>query len=240
MNRSDKERLIIKLYREERNWNYIAEASHSSISTIKKVIDKYEQPIAPKLKSDRSRALQMYSKNHTPLEVAIKLGISAEEAEKYQQEFWRLTGMTMLSEMYNKYRESLSIIISKIYELGITDFSVEKLLVILKLGDSIQEIQTKLEDLTNKFQVKQSAYQGMQEESSNVQRRLFHNREKYHTLQNSIRVMTQEKEDLKRETDKMYSIIAEIKSSKTYYRAKEKISNVVKEVLGDKNTLLHT
>ena len=127
LNRSDKERIIIKLYREGRNWDYIAEASHSSMSTIKKVIDKYEQPRAPKVKSDGSRALQMYSKNLNPLEVAIKLNISAEEAEKYQQEFWRLRGMTVLAETYKQNRNSLPFIVSKIYELGITDFSLEQL-----------------------------------------------------------------------------------------------------------------
>lgn len=239
MNRSDKERLIIKLYREDRNWSYIAEASHSSMSTIKKVIDRHEQPKVPKAKNVESKALQMYNKNYTPLQVAIKLNITADEAVNYQIEFWKLKGMTWLREMYEQYKELSSRIVSRIYDLGISEFSTEKLVTTLHLASTLPQMHTQFEDLTKKIQDKQSAYQAMQKESSNIQRRLFNDREKYHTLQNSIRVMTQEKEDLKRETDKMYSIIAEIKSSKTYDRAKEKISNAVKEVLGDKNTLLH-
>ena len=239
LNRSDKERLIIKLHREDRNWDYIAEASHSSMSTIKKVIDRYEQPKAPKAKNVESRALQMYNKNYTPLQVAIKLNITSDEAVNYQIEFWKLKGMTWLREMYEQYKELSSRIVSRMYDLGIAEFSTEKLVTTLHLASTLPQMHTQFEDLTKKIQDKQSAYQAMQKESSNIQHRLFNDREKYHTLQNSIHVMTQEKEDLKQETDKMYSIIAEIKSSKTYDRAKEKISNAVKEVLGDKNTLLY-
>lgn len=181
----------------------------------------------------------MYDKNYSPLQVAIKLNITVDEAVNYQMEFWKLKGMTWLKEMYEQYKELSSKIVSRIYDLEIAEFSTEKLVTALHLASTLPQLNTQIEDLTKKIHDNQSAYQAMQKESSNIQHRLFNNREKYHTLQNSIRVMTQEKEDLKREMDKMYSIIAEINGSKTYGHAQEKISTAVKEVLGDKNTLLH-
>jgi hypothetical protein len=206
LKRNDKELLIIKLYREGRNWSYIAEASHSSMSTIKKVIDRYEQPKTPKVKNTESRALQMYNKNHTPLEVAIKLNITADEAVNYQIEFWKLKGMTWLREMYDQFKELSSNIVIKINDLGIADLSTGELVKTLHLTNFLPQMQTQFEELTKNIHDKQSVNQAMQKELAYIQRRLYHDREKHQSLQNSIRAMTEEKEHLKGENDKTFSL----------------------------------
>ena len=75
--------------------------------------------------------------------------------------------------------------------MGIAEFSTEKLVTTLHLASTFSppNAHSNFEDLTKKIQDKQSAYQAMQKESSNIQHRLFNDREKYHTLQNSISVI---------------------------------------------------
>jgi hypothetical protein len=80
----DKEKLIRKLLKEAWDWEYIRKAAHCSPNTIQKVKEKSEQIRAPKLKSKRSQALRLYDKGCIPLDVAIKLDISADEAENYK------------------------------------------------------------------------------------------------------------------------------------------------------------
>jgi hypothetical protein len=101
----DKEQLIRKLLKEGKNWNYICKEARCSPNTIEKVNQK-SQIRAPKIKSKRSDALQMYHKGYSPLDIAVKLDISADEAESYKIEYWKLKNMDDFEAIYKKYKNA--------------------------------------------------------------------------------------------------------------------------------------
>ena len=84
MVRRDKEQLIRKLLKGGSDWEHIRKVAHCSPNTIQKVQEKSKKIRAPKIRSKRSEALQLYDKGCIPLHVAIKLDIPADEAENYK------------------------------------------------------------------------------------------------------------------------------------------------------------
>jgi hypothetical protein len=124
----EKEQKIRKLLKEDRPWNYICQEAQCSPNTIGKVQEKDERrrhQVAAK--SSRSKALQMYDSNYTPLDVAIKLDISPDEAKNHKLDYWMLKGMDKFEQLYRNYGDSLPFIISKFFELEARNISLKDL-----------------------------------------------------------------------------------------------------------------
>jgi hypothetical protein len=87
------------LYKEGATRPEIARSTHFNFGTIKKIIDDYEGFKADKNPSKRSQAYTLYESHYKPLSVAIKLDIPADEAEKYYQEYVRLSDFGYLEDI---------------------------------------------------------------------------------------------------------------------------------------------
>ena len=73
-----------------------------SPNTIKAIVNKagLDQNI-----SISSRVFELYSQQKTPLQVAIALGLKAEEAIRYHQEFYMLLGCTEFTKLYLRIKD---------------------------------------------------------------------------------------------------------------------------------------
>ena len=54
-----------------------------------------------------TQALKLFSEKRTPTQVAIELGSSTDETEKFYTNFWRLEGLYELYNMYKEYTRNL-------------------------------------------------------------------------------------------------------------------------------------
>lgn len=169
----DKEKLIRKLLKEGKDWNYICKDARCSPNTIQKVQEKSEQIRAPKLKSKRSEALGMYVKGYHPLDVAIKLDISADEAENYKIQYWRLNHMNEFEQLYKAKKDSLPHIFSKLEELEARNISLDLLSQALSLLYEVPRLLNERQRLNNEIEALRADYGQRQAELWNIQNEIL-------------------------------------------------------------------
>src|SRR5262249_11554347 len=77
----------------------IARATNFNFTTIKEIIDDYEFSNSDKSPSKRAQAYQLYALGNNPVSDAVKLDISAEEAERYYLDYLRLSDLGEFGEV---------------------------------------------------------------------------------------------------------------------------------------------
>ena len=97
MNRKEKEDLIIRLDNEGKTWDIISHEAGVSFSTIKKVLDNYEE----------TQAFELFGKGYSPNRVKIELGIPAKNADKHYLAFMKSARLVDLSYIYNELGDRL-------------------------------------------------------------------------------------------------------------------------------------
>ena len=179
----DKDKLIETLLKAELTWDQIAKKAHASPNRIKKVQDRLDKSRVPKIKSDRSKAFQMYKQNRTPYDVVIELDISPDDAEKYQHEYWKLTGMADLQEIYLNNEGSIPDVIDFVSNLHARRLTVTKFFERFKNLESIDDMESKKKTLEWNIWSKESRLNVLQHNISIESKKLAE-------LQNTIRVGT--------------------------------------------------
>ncbi|MGA7007342.1 MAG: hypothetical protein WBY28_09730 [Nitrososphaeraceae archaeon] len=235
MVRREKEQLIRKLLKEHSDWEYIRKVARCSPNTIQKVKEKNEQIRAPKLKSKRSEALRMYDKGYSSFDVVVKLDISADEAESYKIEYWKLKNMDAFEAIYIKYKNALPNLIGKIHEMTDLNISMDQIAEGLRLVGHIPRLQNQHEELAKRIRVTNEDYNQLQVQLSNLKsearRTRIHNR-KYKIHYKCYM------DELKLETESILSGFEKIKNSIENKEAFQSIWKSINEILGDKNQLL--
>jgi transposase-like protein len=135
--RSEKEELVKQLYEEGKTIREIAKEGHMSFGSIGNIIRKVsddnskDNNVKPQ-KSKETQALRLYSKCNSPVEVAIKLGISSDEAEDLYLAYWRLRNQHHLVFIYKRLKYQLPSFI-KLYNVlrsaGITEEDAANLII---------------------------------------------------------------------------------------------------------------
>ena len=65
-----------------------------------------------------TQALKLFTEKKTPTQVAIELGSSTDETEKFYTNYWRLEG---LYELYNIYKEYTSLLFQENVRYSVTE-----------------------------------------------------------------------------------------------------------------------
>ncbi len=105
-NRKQKEEKVIEFYLEGKTVRDIAKIVHMSFSDIGEIIRKYKERKAREnlegdlVISEETKAIELFSKGKTPIEVKVSLNIGTEEVEKYYKAYWKLIGLHQLYKYY--------------------------------------------------------------------------------------------------------------------------------------------
>lgn len=102
MDRKQKEALVLALYEKGKTYREITKDAGVSPNTIKAIVNKAG---LDQNTSISSRVFELYSQQKSPLQVAIALGLKAEEALRYHQEFYMLIGCTEFTKLYLKIKD---------------------------------------------------------------------------------------------------------------------------------------
>jgi lambda repressor-like predicted transcriptional regulator len=97
MDKKQKEALILALAEKGETYRDITKKAGVSPNTIKAVLNRAG---LDQTTSISSRVFELYSQDKTPLEVAIALGIKAEEVLRYQHEYFMLLGCYEFTKVY--------------------------------------------------------------------------------------------------------------------------------------------
>ncbi|MGI0043928.1 MAG: helix-turn-helix domain-containing protein [Nitrososphaeraceae archaeon] len=121
LTRSEKEEFVKQLYEEGKTIREIAKEVHMSFGPIGNIIrrvtgdnstDNNNKPVL----STETKALRLFSNGNSPVSVAIKLGISSDEAENFYMAYWRLRNQHHLAFIYMRLKYQLPSFI-KLYDV---------------------------------------------------------------------------------------------------------------------------
>ncbi len=207
----EKEQRIRKLLKKGYNWKQITKEERCSPNTIKKVEEKSSRNT--NLRSNRSKALKMYENHRTPLEVAIKLDIPAEEAENYKIQYWRLKLMYEFEQMYKDHKDSLPFIISKFHEMKERNISIDQLSEGLKLYVNLPKLRIEQDELLNSKKALTNEYKQGQQEYRELKDELSRRRPELRRISIALRHKNREKKNLELEIENLRSRLEKIKIS---------------------------
>jgi hypothetical protein len=106
----EKKELALHMYHNGHTWRNICREVRLSPSTLSSIIKSesgYVEDTEKQLvtKSKETRALALYDKNRKPLEVAIELNVSAEEAIIFYQKFQQITSLPLENKKLSIQKE---------------------------------------------------------------------------------------------------------------------------------------
>lgn len=111
LNKFEKEKRVIELYKEGKTIREIAQEVHMAFRDISQIIKKYIEDTDKNIKLQKKisvQALSLFNQGKKPIEVAISLELGCEETEKIYQQFWRLNNIHILDSIYQEIKEDIS------------------------------------------------------------------------------------------------------------------------------------
>ncbi|MEP6576724.1 MAG: hypothetical protein ABJB85_09880 [Nitrososphaerota archaeon] len=115
LSKADKEKRVIELHREKKTIRQIASEVRMGFSDISAIIhNHFDEPEAAK-KSTPSKfcaAVKLFKKGASLSDTVIKLDLTADEAERFYVDYWRLKRMHSL---YYIYRENKKVVPSVLH-----------------------------------------------------------------------------------------------------------------------------
>jgi hypothetical protein len=151
LNKYQKKTLVIELYKQGKTRRQIAEIAHMSFKDIANVIKKHtgeEDDSADKpVKSKDTRAFELFLQGKQSIEVAIELDMPPDKVEELQVQYWRLSKLDDLEELYHEAEYSLSLLL-QLHDI-LKDKRVTKEKDICEL---IEMVNHGLPDIRNRFE----------------------------------------------------------------------------------------
>jgi hypothetical protein len=160
LNKSEKEKLVIRLHQEGKTIRQIASAAHLSFTDIGSIIrkidgldndDGVEANKDIKNKTRETKALFLFSIGKTPLQVAIELDLSASEVHDMLEEYWALNELHELAFVYNEIKAYLPSFLKLFHCLKKQKMLSEKHIInILRyVGNDLPQLTERVQCLTN-------------------------------------------------------------------------------------------
>ncbi len=151
---SDKEKLVMKLLEENKNFQEIAKEAHVSFSFISMIKKKMlgEDSSVNKRLSIPTQALELFSQGKSLIEVTITLDRPSLETRKYHEDYLRLKNMDYLVSLVEVYRDHLPTISKLIKYIVQNQFTKNDLMVALALVKDIPRLKSAKKNLEEKIE----------------------------------------------------------------------------------------
>lgn len=100
--RALRDKKIIELYEQGYPVAEICSEVGASATTVTDRINQHKKSKEPRVESVMARAFSLYKQGKSPLDVAISLELSADDAEKFFKDYLRLKGLGTLFDLYSR------------------------------------------------------------------------------------------------------------------------------------------
>jgi len=148
-----KEAIVIEMLKERRPIREIAKAAQKSFSDIgeikRKIFGESASYKKKKKLSKVAQALELFSKNKTPIDVAIELDLDPKDVEKIYLNYLRLTGVNQLVNIYQGLGNYLSNFISFYWSFREAEDDNKKIKEILDIANNVHELKSEIKRLHN-------------------------------------------------------------------------------------------
>jgi hypothetical protein len=148
------EERIVELHRQGKTSKEISKDVHKNYNFIGDVLRKRfpeEYPDTVTMTKE-TQALKAFHAKKSPTEVAIELGLSTDETEKFYKNFWRLERLYELYRIYNENKSRLRLFLYFYKQLGKRKVASRKDFDdVLEIMDTNNEIHEEIRDFQTDF-----------------------------------------------------------------------------------------
>jgi hypothetical protein len=140
MSKVEEEKKIAGMLEAGHTFPEIAEVLHKSITTISEVKDRLDAVRLPKEKDRASEAYRLYKEGMNSLDVAIELGIDANESKKYFVEFLDLINADELENIYLDIGQDIRAVLDLYKTLKDQGLTIDQILSLRQLPAQINQL----------------------------------------------------------------------------------------------------
>jgi hypothetical protein len=163
LNRFEKEKKVIELYKEGRTIREISQVVHMAFRDIGKLIKKYVEDTDENKKLQKKisiEALTLFNQGKKPIEVAISLELDCEQTEKIYQEYWRLNNLHILYSIYQELKEKISDLIDVYYKFKGEKRTPDKITKLIEILQEVSDLEDYKKILKEKIENYERKYRG--------------------------------------------------------------------------------
>jgi hypothetical protein len=247
-----KERLVVKLRKEGKNYRQIAEEARISPRDIKSILVKYRVDDiseytnndgninADSLMSISSRAYELFEEFMTPLDVAKALSLEAPEVMRYHDEFLELNGRGILAKLFKELgREGISWLLQLCAVARTKKMSISQVIECVSIyGEDLPMLKQLREDANNDLE----AAQEQVFQCENRVEYLNHLTEKLSDDVKSKQIECEKIDESRRKilglTLRLRGVLSEFKdNNRTYRKIEEFVEDTVDRILKEKHNM---
>ena len=253
--RLQKERRVVELRKEGKNYQQIAKEARISVRNIKPILDKYgvddvtgytgedgKENNSDLHMSISSRAYKMfYEEGMDPIEVAIALNLEASEAKKYYSDFWELNNMESLARLHEQIGNEGASWLLKLYVIARTKgMSIDQVIECVSIyGEDLPVVKKMYEDANSGLQAVLSRKYQSQKECEFLDFKINKLVDVFRSRQVECENIERERRKLLGLKTQLMSFISEFKNKNiTYRKIEQLVEQKVDSILRDNMQLL--
>jgi transposase len=232
LNKNQKKALVVELYKQGKTRRQIAETVHMSFKDIADIINEYTgegNSVNKPEKSKDARAFELFLKGKQSVEVAIELDMSADEVEELHVQYWRLSKLDDLENLYHEAKYSLSLLLRLFKILKdmriIKDKDIYDIIELAKYG--LPRLRNRYEDLLNQVTALQRKKVALGTEMLGLRNSICTNNE-------IISRQNEESRKLDRKLNRLHMLLRNSSKDPNYH----KLRQMIDQRLNDKKPLL--
>ena len=164
LNRFEKEKKVIELYKEGRTIREISPVVHMAFRDIGKLIKKYVENTDENKKIQKQisiKALTLFNEGKKPIEVAIQLELDCEQTEKIYQDYWRLNNLHILYSIYQELKEKISNFIEVYHKFKGENRTSEQIIKIIEILQEVSDLEDYKKMLEERIENYEKKYKGL-------------------------------------------------------------------------------
>ena len=232
LNQHQKKALVIQLYEQGKTRRQIAEVAHMSFKDIADVIKEHtgeDSNSGDKSKSKDARAFELFLKGKQSVEVAIELDMSADEVEELHVQYWRLSKLDYLEELYYEAGYSLPLLLQLHNILKDKRITKDK-----DISDLIELANDGLPNLKARFEELLNQVTALENEKNSLSTEILGLRNSIYTNNEIIRKRNVQLRSLDRKLSQLQIMLQKAGKDSNYH----KVMEIVDQRLNDKRSLL--
>jgi hypothetical protein len=148
LTRQEKEEYILELYRQKKTYHEIAKEARISLRDIGPILKKsgIEQSL-----SLSSQAYKLFSERKSPNEVAIALNIREPEVTQLYREYWRLSQIYELNQIYEETKGNFSYLLELYRQMKTAGMTVAHIISLLRIANGdLPSVEYRYQELQHK------------------------------------------------------------------------------------------
>jgi DNA repair exonuclease SbcCD ATPase subunit len=233
MNKKEKEKLIRELHDQGMTYAQIAKKAHVSLRDIGPILHRGSQSVS-------SQALELYSQQKTPLDVAMTLGIDADEALHYNREYYKLLGCSEFVKIYPEIKDDAWSYVNLVKAAKNEKMGTAQIVNLLKIANNdLPSIENRLQELERKESILLSNHQQAVRNLKGLNAHISEENEKSEQLRSESDQLKGEVRNLKIEKIKLENAISSFKfNNESTIRIKETVRKEIENLQSNPRRLI--